>query len=96
MIMFNPPHPGEILREYTNETGKSVTEIAQGLVISRKNLSLILNGHAGISAEMAIKLSVGFNTTPQFWLNLQRNYDLWQAQQKVDTSKIRHFLEPAA
>ena len=94
--MFNPPHPGEILREYTNEIGKSITEIAQGLDISRKNLSLILNGHGGISAEMAIKLSVALNTTPQFWLNLQRNYDLWQAQQKVDTSRIRHFLEPAA
>ncbi len=96
MIMFNPPHPGEILRQYTNEIGKSITEIAQGLDVSRKNLSLILNGHGGISAEMAIKLSVALNTTPQFWLNLQKNYDLWQAQQKVDTSRIRHFLEPAA
>ncbi|MES2731242.1 MAG: HigA family addiction module antitoxin [Bacteroidota bacterium] len=94
--MFNPPHPGEILRQYTNEIGKSITEIAQGLDVSRKNLSLILNGHGGISAEMAIKLSVALNTTPQFWLNLQKNYDLWQAQQKVDTSRIRHFLEPAA
>ncbi len=96
MMMFNPPHPGEILREYTNEIGKSITEIAQGLEISRKNLSLILNGHAGISAEMAIKLSVAFNTTPQFWINFQKNYDLWQAQQKVDTSRIRHFIKPAA
>ena len=96
MIMFNPPHPGEILREYTNEIGKPITEIAQGLDISRKNLSLILNGHGGISAEMAIKLSIAFNTTPHFWLNLQKNYDLWQAQQKVDSTKIRNFLEPIA
>ena len=93
--MFNPPHPGEILREYTNEIGKPITEIAQGLGISRKNLSLILNGPAGISAEMAVKLSFAFNTTPQFWINFQKNYDLWHAQQKVDTARIRRFVEPA-
>lgn len=93
--MYNPPHPGEILREYTDQLGIPITEIAQGLDISRKNLSMILNGHAGISPEMAIKLSVALSTTPQFWINLQRNYDLWQAGQKLDTSKIRQFLEPA-
>lgn len=94
--MFNPPHPGEILREYVNGTGKSVTEIALGLGISRKNLSMILNEHAGISAEMAWKLSAAFGTSPEFWANFQKNYDLWQAKQKVDVSRIRNLLESAA
>ncbi|WP_430438146.1 HigA family addiction module antitoxin [Pontibacter chitinilyticus] len=94
--MHNPLHPGEILREYISGTGKTITEIAQGLMISRKNLSLIQNGHAGVSAEMAWKLSVAFGTSPEFWLNFQKNYDLWQAKQKVDTSQIKPFLESAA
>lgn len=96
MNMFNPPHPGEILREYTNGLEKTITEIAIGLDISRKNFSLILNSHAGIGAEMAIKLSVAFGTTPEFWLNIQKSYDLWQARQRVDLSKVQQFLKPAA
>jgi antitoxin HigA-1 len=96
MEMFNPPHPGEILREYIHGIDKTVTEVALGLNTSRKHLSLILNGHTGISAEMALKLSVAFDTTPDFWLNFQKNYDLWQVRQKVDTSKITHFLNSAA
>lgn len=96
MLMFNPPHPGEILREYTDATGLSVTQIAEKLYISRKVLSQILNGHAGISAEMAWKLSVAFRTTPDVWINHQKQYDLWQASQKVDLSNIEHLLNPAA
>lgn len=92
MLMFNPPHPGEILKEYVEATEKTITEVAEGLDISRKNLSLILNEHAGISAEMALKLSVAFANSAEFWLNLQKHYDLWQARQKVDTSKVKHFL----
>ncbi len=94
--MHNPPHPGEILREYIAGTGKSITEIANGLGISRKHLSLILNAHSGISAEMAIKLSVAFGTTAEFWINFQKNYDLWHARQKVDISTITPFLNSAA
>lgn len=96
MIMHNPPHPGEILRDYTDCTNLSITQIAEKIHISRKVLSQILNGHAGISAEMAWKLSAAFSTTPQFWINLQANYDLWQAKQRVDVSGIEHLLKPAA
>ena len=96
MIMFNPPHPGEILREYTNATELSVTQIAAKLHMSRKVLSQILNGHAGISAEMAWKLSAAFGTTPDVWINLQKHYDLWQAKQKVDISQIPQLLVQAA
>lgn len=94
--MFNPPHPGEILREYTDATELSVTQIAAKLHMSRKVLSQILNGHAGISAEMAWKLSAAFGTTPDVWINLQKQYDLWHAKQKVDISQIPQLLVQAA
>ncbi|GAB3834653.1 HigA family addiction module antitoxin [Pontibacter rugosus] len=96
MLMFNPPHPGEILKEYTDATGLSITQIAEKLHMSRKVLSQILNCHAGISAEMAWKLSVAFGTTPDVWINHQKQYDLWQASQRVDLSNIEHLLSPAA
>lgn len=95
MEMYNPSHPGEVLSDYVEATGKTITEVAKGLHISRKVLSQILNEKAGISPEMAIRLSAAFGGTAEFWLNLQKNYELWQARQKVDTSQIRKFLEPA-
>jgi addiction module HigA family antidote len=79
-MMFNAPHPGEMLREYIGET--PVTEAAQALGVTRANLSRILNGHTGISADMAIRLSEALDTSPEFWLNLQMQYDLWIASQR--------------
>jgi addiction module HigA family antidote len=87
-----PTHPGEILREdYLKELQLTVTEAAKGLKVTRNSLSSIINGKAGVSPEMAVKLSVAFGTSSMFWLNLQRTYDLWQAEQKVDRSEIRTF-----
>lgn len=82
--MHNPPHPGTILKGlYLDGAGLSVTQAAEALGISRKTLSQIVNEHAGISAQMAIMLAQAFpTTTPQLWLNLQQQYDLWQATQK--------------
>ncbi len=77
--MFNAPHPGEILQEYLE--GISVTTAAQALGVTRTNLSRILHGHTGISADMALRLSEALGTTPEFWLNLQVQYDLWIASQ---------------
>ena len=75
--MHNPPHPGEIIRELCIEPLElSVTATAEALGVSRKTLSSILNGHAGISPEMALRLSIAFNTTPESWLNQQVQYDL--------------------
>jgi len=79
--MFNPPHPGEVLQEYLPE-GVSVTEAAQKLAVSRQALSAILNGRAGISAEMAVRLSKALGTSPDLWLGMQMQYDLWQAKQR--------------
>ena len=88
MQMHNPPHPGEVLRELCLEPlGLSVTEAAGGLGVSRKTLSAILNGRAGISPQMAIRLSMAFDTSPESWLNQQTQYDLWLA--KKGKSKLR-------
>ena len=89
MRMHNPPHPGEVLRDLCLEPlGISVTDAAVALGVSRKTLSSILNGHAGISPEMAIRLAKAFDTSPESWLNQQVQYDLWAAQQKTRGLKI--------
>jgi len=81
MKMNNPPHPGEILRELClKPLSLTVTEAAQALGVSRKTLSSILNGRAGVSVEMAVRLSIAFNTTAESWLNQQVQYDLWRAE----------------
>ena len=82
MTMHNPPHPGELLRELCLEPlDLTITAAAEALGVSRKTLSAILNGRAGISPEMAIRLSIAFDTTPESWLQQQTQYDLWIARQ---------------
>jgi addiction module HigA family antidote len=82
MRMYNPPHPGEILKSLCLEPlGLSVTDAAAALGVSRKTLSAILNGRAGISPEMAVRLSIAFDTTAESWLNQQTQFDLWHAEQ---------------
>ena len=89
MRMHNPPHPGEILKELCLEPlGVSVTRAAEALGVSRKTLSSILNGRAGISPEMAIRLSKAFGTSPESWLNQQMQYDLWITEQNVGKLKV--------
>ena len=92
MKMHNPPHPGEVLKALCLEPlGLSVTRAAEALGVSRKTLSAILNGRAGISAEMALRLSKAFGTTPESWLNQQMHYDLWLTQKsvgKLDVEKL--------
>jgi antitoxin HigA-1 len=83
MRMHNPPHPGEILRGLCLEPlGLTVTEVAKALGVSRKTLSAILNGRAGISPEMAVRLSIAFENSAESWLNQQTQYDLWHAEQR--------------
>ena len=81
MKMHNPPHPGEVLRQLCLEPlNLTVTDAARSLGVSRKALSSILNGRAGISPEMAVRLSMAFNTSAESWLNQQLQYDLWHAE----------------
>jgi antitoxin HigA-1 len=87
--MHNPPHPGEILRGLCLEPlSLSVTDAAKALGVSRKTLSAVLNGRAGISPEMAVRLSIAFDTTAESWLNQQVQYDLWLAEKRRKSLKV--------
>ena len=73
-----------------------MTRVAQVLGVSRKTLSELINGRSGISPEMAIRLSKAFRTTPEFWLNLQQQYDLWHAEQKIHDLEILELADVSA
>ena len=93
MQMHNPPHPGEILKELCLEPlGISVTRAAQALGVSRKTLSAIMNGRSGISPEMAVRLSIAFDTSAESWLNQQALYDLWLARQNMQAYQVERLL----
>src|ERR1700760_3513349 len=101
MTMFNPAHPGELIREtiegLREETGQPFTieEVAKGLQNTRKTLSAIINGKQSVTPEMALKLSASFkNTTPEFWLRVQEAYDLAKARKVTDTRQNKVFWEP--
>ena len=79
--MFNPPHPGEVLREYLPE-GMTIEQVAKRLGVSRVQLSRVLNGRSAVSADMAIRIGLLTRTSPESWLAGQAKYDLWQASQK--------------
>jgi addiction module HigA family antidote len=92
MKMHNPPHPGEILRELCIEPlGITVTDAADALGVARKTLSSILNCRAGISPEMAIRLSKAFDVSAESWMNQQTQYDLWLAEKSVGRKKIKRL-----
>ena len=98
MKMHNPPHPGEVLKELClKPMALTVTEAAKALGVSRKTLSAILNGRAGVSPEMAVRLSIAFDTTAESWLNQQVQYDLWQVERnrkKLRVKPLAHRFRP--
>ena len=92
MKMHNPPHPGEILRELCIEPlGITVTKAADALGVTRKTLSSILNCRAGISPEMAIRLSKAFDVSAESWMNQQSQYDLWVAERTAGKIKVKRL-----
>jgi len=94
MAMYDPPHPGETVREFCiKPLALSVTEAAKGLGVSRSSLSELLNGRRGISPEMAIRLAAAFGGSAESWITQQAQYDLWQAMQGAENIKrqVRAF-----
>ncbi len=92
MPMHDPPHPGETIREFClKPLGLSVTEAAKGLGVARKTLSELLNGHSGISPEMAIRLSKAFGGSPESWLIQQLYYDLWRVSRRAEDIEVASF-----
>jgi addiction module HigA family antidote len=79
-MMFNPPHPGELLREYLGSVQVGVA--AKKLRVARSTLSRLLNGRASFTAPMALRLADAFGTEPGMWLDLQQQYDLWHAAKR--------------
>ncbi len=97
MEMFNPPHPGEILREEClKPLCLTVTAAAKGLGISRGSLSELLNGHNGVSPEMAIRLEKAGWGSANSWLRNQLSYDLWNARRRAKAIKVKPFPAPGA
>lgn len=88
-----PTHPGEIIKEdYLKPLTTTISELASILGISRKTLSKIINGRGAVTPDMALRLSRAFDTTPDFWLNLQKNFDLWQAgKSSAEWRKVKPF-----
>lgn len=93
-MMYDPSHPGEILREdHLKPLGLSVSEAARGLGVTRKTLSALVNERAGVSPRMAYLLARAFSTSPEFWVNLQAQYELGQARKDVDVSGVATYHE---
>ena len=102
MAMFDPAHPGELIREtiegIREETGEKlpIREVAEGLRVSRKTLDAILNGRQSVTPAMALRLEKAFpNTDAMFWLRVQENYDLAQARRTFEPKGIRQFWQPS-
>jgi len=91
--MHNPPHPGEVLRDGVfTDTGITVTEFAQRIGVTRVALSRVLNGRAGISADMAVRITAALGGSAESWLHMQANYDLWQAEKSLKRAVAK--IEP--
>ena len=96
MPMHNPCHPGEIVKyECLEPLGLSITRAADGLGVTRQALSDLINEKSGVSVDMAIRLSKAFGSTPETWLGVQMDYDLWQARQRAESIEVERFVAAA-
>ena len=96
MPMHNPPHPGEIVRyECLEPLELTITRAAEGLGVTRQALSDLVNEKAGVSVDMAFRMSQAFGSTPETWLGIQTAYDLWQAQDRAESVEVERFTAPS-
>ena len=97
MAMYDPPHPGEFIREiYITPHDISVRKVAESLGVSPSTLNRLLNGESNISPEMALRLSKALGRSPESWLAMQDQYDLWHAKKKVDLKQVKKIKLNAA
>ena len=95
MPMQDPPHPGEIIiNECIEPLGLTVTRVADGLKVSERTLSDLIDEKAGVSADMAFRLSKAFGSTPETWMGMQTAYDLWQAREAAERIEVERFAPP--
>ena len=94
MRMKKPPHPGRVVRQECIEPlGLTVTEAAKRLGVTRQALNNLVNGKGGISAEMAVRLSKAFGSSPEVWLGMQMEYDLWHASRRASRLKVKRLYQ---
>jgi addiction module HigA family antidote len=93
MEMYNPAHPGELIQEWLEGLNSNVTALAKHIGVSRVTLSRIIHGHASVTAEMALRLGAAFGDGPKIWMDLQVQYDLWQAK-RIKLPKIKLISRP--
>jgi len=97
MAMHNPPHPGEFISEvYLEPYGVSLRKLAERLDVAPSTLARVVRGRNAVSPEMALRLSVALGRTPESWLAMQHNYDLWQARKRIDLKKVKRLNVDAA
>jgi antitoxin HigA-1 len=93
MKLYNPPHPGEIIKGlWLEPMDISITEAAEAMGISRKTLSKIVNGKGSVTPEMAVRLSIALGSSPESWLGHQAAYDLWQIEQQAEKFNVVPLL----
>jgi antitoxin HigA-1 len=93
MQMASPPHIGKELKDlYLDSYGLTISEFSRKIGVNRAFISKVINGKAGISPAMALRLAKAFGTTDTFWLNMQQDYDLWNAKKITDLSKVTVFV----
>ncbi|MFC4701734.1 HigA family addiction module antitoxin [Glaciecola siphonariae] len=92
MNMYNPPHPGEFIESvYLEPFGISCRTLATHLGVAASTLSRIVKGKSAISPEMALRLSKTLGRTPESWLSMQDNYELWLAKQRLDLNTVQRL-----
>jgi addiction module HigA family antidote len=97
MAMHNPPHPGEFITEvYLEPNGVTGRELASKLGVSASTLNRVVTGKSGVSPEMALRLSKCLGRSPESWLAMQQNYDLWQAKRRVNLGDVERLKGNAA
>lgn len=97
MAMHNPPHPGEFINDiYLKPHGISLRKLADRLDVVPSTLARLVRGRSAVSPEMALRLSVALGRTPESWLAMQQNYDLWRARKRIDLRKVKRLDLEAA